>query len=254
VPNDENSRASLSSAGSLSGADTDRDLLNAHIAGDPDAFGTLVARHRDRLWAVALRTTGDPEEAADAMQDALISAFRRAEQFRGDSAVTTWLHRIVVNASLDRLRRRNVRSSVPLPEDDTLGTSAATATPIGRGGIPADPIEARETQLLIARALAELPQAQREAIVLVDVEGYSIEEAAQILDCPTGTVKSRCSRGRARLAESLGFLRSHPEGNQHPPPTVRAHEGEDSSGKTSTKASTKANGTDGGGEHGSQYS
>lgn len=197
---------------------SDRDLLAAHVAGDADAFGELISRHRDRMWAVALRTTGDPEEAADALQDAFISAFRRADQFRGDSAVTTWLHRIVVNACLDRLRRRNVRSSVPLPEDD-IGDAAATATPIGRGGRPGDPIEAREMQLLISRALAELPESQREAIVLVDVEGYSVEEAAAILDCPAGTVKSRCSRGRARLAESLGFLRNHP-----PPPTVRRSE------------------------------
>jgi RNA polymerase sigma-70 factor (ECF subfamily) len=196
-------------------AATDRDLLQAHVDGDAEAFGTLVARHRDRLWAVALRTTGDPDEAADALQDAMISAFRRAGQFRGDSAVTTWLHRIVVNASLDRLRRRNVRSSVPLPEDDALGRAAATATPVGRGGIPQDPIAARETQLVIARALADLPESQREAIVLVDVEGYSVEEAAAMLECPPGTVKSRCSRGRARLAESLGFLRNH-----HPPPSV----------------------------------
>ena len=90
---------------------SDADLLAAHVAGDPTAFEEIVRRHRDRLWSVALRTTGDPEEASDALQDALISAYRRADQFRGDSAVTTWLHRIVVNASLDRLRRRTVRAS-----------------------------------------------------------------------------------------------------------------------------------------------
>ena len=203
---------------------SDQELLEAHIAGDDQAFGALIARHKDRLWAVALRTTGDPEEAADALQDALISAFRRAAQFRGESAVTTWLHRIVVNASLDRLRRRSVRLSVPLPEDDTGGGPTANATPVGRGGIPADPIETRETQMLIARALADLPEAQREAIVLVDVEGYSVDEAAAILDCPPGTVKSRCSRGRAKLAETLGFLRENPSaspaGNHSPPPPV----------------------------------
>lgn len=214
---------------------SDRDLLEAHVAGDTNAFGELISRHRDRLWAVALRTTGDHEEAADALQDALISAFRRADQFRGDSAVTTWLHRIVVNASLDRLRRRNVRASVPLPEDDST-TAASTATPIGRGGRPGDPIEARETQILIGRALAELPEAQREAIVLVDVEGYSVEEAAAILDCPPGTVKSRCSRGRARLAESLGFMRNHP-----PPPTVGRSGADDQA--------TGDQGPRGGGEH-----
>lgn len=84
----------------------DAALLRAHVNGDPDAFAELVRRHRDRLWAVALRTTGNPEEAADAVQDALLSAFRRASTFRGDAQVTTWLHRIVVNACLDGMRRR----------------------------------------------------------------------------------------------------------------------------------------------------
>src|SRR5271169_7146240 len=89
---------------------SDQELLRRHVAGDTDAFGELFRRHRDRLWAVALRTVCDPEEAADALQDAMISAFRRAADFRGDSAVTTWLHRIVVNASLDLLRRRSART------------------------------------------------------------------------------------------------------------------------------------------------
>jgi RNA polymerase sigma-70 factor, ECF subfamily len=171
----------------------DAELLAAHVAGDPDAFNTLAERHRDRLWSVALRTTGDPEEAADALQDALISAYRRAGQFRGESAVTTWLHRIVVNASLDRLRR--LRPTVPLPEYDTVGD--------GR-----DDIGQRVTQLIVLNALAELPPDQRDAVLAVDLEGYSVEEAAAMLDCPPGTIKSRCSRGRAKLAERLASLRN----------------------------------------------
>jgi RNA polymerase sigma-70 factor (ECF subfamily) len=180
---------------------TDAELLAAHVAGDPGAFGILVGRHRDRLWAVALRTTGDPEEASDALQDAFISAFRRAEQFRGDSAVTTWLHRIVVNASLDRLRRKAVRHTSPLPDDDSNLPGAVVADPL-------DAMDRRETQLVVTAALAELPEEQREAILLVDVEGWSVDEAAAILGCPTGTVKSRCFRGRAKLAKSLDFLRN----------------------------------------------
>ena len=90
------------------GAD-DRALLERHIAGDADAFGTLVQRHRDRLWRIALRTLGDPEDAADAVQEALLSAYRSAAGFRGEAAVTTWLHRIVVNACLDLARRRAAR-------------------------------------------------------------------------------------------------------------------------------------------------
>jgi RNA polymerase sigma-70 factor (ECF subfamily) len=189
---------------------SDAELLAAHVAGDPDAFTTLVHRHRDRLWAVALRTTGDHEEAADALQDALISAFRRADQFRGESAVTTWLHRIVVNASLDRLRRRAVRPTSPLPDDDF--DSGRTLVD------PTDHIGRREDQLEIAAALAELPDDQRDAILLVDVEGWSVEEAARMLGCPTGTVKSRCSRGRAKLARRLAFMRN-PDAPRNPDAT-----------------------------------
>lgn len=204
-------------------APSDAELLGAHVAGDPHAFGSLVDRHKDRLWAVAMRTTGDPEEAADALQDAMISAFRRADQFRGDSAVTTWLHRIVVNASLDRLRRRAVRHSVPLPDDLEHLPGAVVAD-------PTDSMARRETQMAISEALAELPEDQRAAVLLVDVEGWSVEEAAEKLGCPPGTVKSRCFRGRAKLAKRLAYLRNldetdgvvpteaptRPEGGEHP--------------------------------------
>ncbi len=95
----------------------DADLLAAHVAGDPDAFATLFTRHRDRLWAVALRTMGNPHDAADGLQDGLVAAYRRADSFRGDAAVTTWLHRVVVNACLDRLRAAKVRRADPLPDD-----------------------------------------------------------------------------------------------------------------------------------------
>jgi RNA polymerase sigma-70 factor (ECF subfamily) len=180
---------------------SDAELLAAHVAGDPAAFEEIVRRHRDRLWAVAMRTTGDPEEASDALQDALISAYRRADQFRGDSAVTTWLHRIVVNASLDRLRRRAVRAAQPLPDDNDALPGAVVADPV-------DHMDRREIQLVVTQALAQLPEDQRAAVLLVDVEGWSVEDAARMLGCPEGTVKSRCFRGRAKLAKSLDFLRN----------------------------------------------
>lgn len=99
---------------------SDQDLLTQHVAGEPDAFGELVRRHRDRLWAVALRTLGDREEAADAVQDALVSAFRAAHTFRGQSAVTTWLHRITVNACLDRARKTASRRTSPVDDTERL--------------------------------------------------------------------------------------------------------------------------------------
>jgi RNA polymerase sigma-70 factor (ECF subfamily) len=188
-------------------------LLEAHIAGDPAAFGELFARHRNRLWAVALRTTGNPEDAADALQDALISAFKRAESFRGDSAVTTWLHRIVVNACLDRLRRAKVRLADPLPDD--LEERASLNAVAGAG--PTDDPEAHalagDRRERVLAALGELRADQRAALVLVDMEGYPVQEAARILEVPTGTIKSRCARGRARLAVLLADLdASAPDG------------------------------------------
>jgi RNA polymerase sigma-70 factor (ECF subfamily) len=193
----------------VDGDRSDVALIEAHLAGDPEAFGELFRRHRDRMWAVALRTTGHPEDAADALQDALVSAFRRAESFRGEAAVTTWLHRIVVNASLDRLRRRKVRAADPLPDD--LEEHAARGAVLAGPDQGADPgpeahVEVAERRGLVLAALGELPPDQRAALVLVDMEGYPVAEAAAILEVRTGTVKSRCARGRARLAVLLADL------------------------------------------------
>ena len=195
-----------------SGADarSDADLLAAHVAGDHDAFGTLFARHRDRLWAVALRTMGNPHDAADGLQDGLVAAYRRAETFRGDAAVTTWLHRVVVNACLDRIRAAKVRRTQPLPDDlddhgDHGSVEASTAGSTGTAA-EVDPEEAAvadERRRAVLAALRTLPAEQRAALVLVDMEGFTVAEVAVILDCAQGTVKSRCSRGRDRLAVLL---------------------------------------------------
>ena len=204
-----------------SAAPDDRTLLRAHLDGDPEAFGTLFARHRDRLWAVALRTTGDPEEAADALQDALVAAFRRAGSYRGEAAVTTWLHRIVVNACLDRLRRRAVRRAEPLPDDLDQARPGDATVPSGAVVVdPADVAVDDERRAAVLAALATLSPEQRAALVLVDMEGYSVDEAAAILGCAPGTVKSRCSRGRARLLPLLVAHRPTRGGDAagNPPP------------------------------------
>lgn len=176
---------------------SDAELIAAHAAGDQHAFNEIVRRHRDRMWAVALRTMRDPEEAADALQEAFISAFRAASSFRAESQVTTWLHRIVVNACLDRIRRRAARPTVPLPE-------AGPGEPV----VDRDAMSDRELTLIVSEALANLPEEQRLPILLLDVEGYSVAEAARILGIAEGTVKSRCARGRAKLAKLLGHLRN----------------------------------------------
>ncbi|MER6344823.1 RNA polymerase sigma factor SigM [Streptomyces sp. NPDC001595] len=179
----------------------DEVLLARHVAGDPNAFGELVRRHRDRLWAVALRTLGDREEAADAVQDALVSAFRAAHTFQGKSAVTTWLHRITVNACLDRARKAASRKTAPVDDTERL---ELLLEPHESASAPA---ERNELHRQLLEALGTLPPDQRAALVLVDMQGYPVAEAARVLDVPTGTVKSRCARGRARLLPLLTHLR-----------------------------------------------
>jgi RNA polymerase sigma-70 factor (ECF subfamily) len=179
---------------------SDAELLRRHVAGDDQAFGELFRRHRDRLWAVALRTSCDPEEAADALQDAMVSAFRRAADFRGESAVTTWLHRIVVNAALDRLRRRAARPALSASDEQAFEALAGSA---------GDPAHTTDIRLDVDTALRILPPQQRAALVVVDMLGFSVADAAVILDISPGTVKSRCARARARLLPHVSHLRGN---------------------------------------------
>jgi len=197
---------------------SDQELLARHVAGDPEAFGEIVRRHRDRLWAVALRTLGDREEAADAVQDALVSAYRAAHTFRGQSAVTTWLHRITVNACLDRARKAASRKTAPVDDTERL---EQLLEPHESASAPA---ERNDLHRQLLEALGTLPHDQRAALVLVDMQGYPVAEAARILDVPTGTVKSRCARGRARLLPLVSHLRpeNSRDGNERDPARNRA--------------------------------
>ncbi|MCX5132091.1 MULTISPECIES: RNA polymerase sigma factor SigM [unclassified Streptomyces] len=219
--------------------------------GDPDAFGELVRRHRDRLWAVALRTLGDREEAADAVQDALVSAYRAAHTFRGQSAVTTWLHRITVNACLDRARKTASRRTSPVDDTQRL---EQLLEPHESASAPA---ERNDLHRELIAALSTLPPDQRAALVLVDMQGYPVAEAARVLDVPTGTVKSRCARGRARLLPLLTHLRTtsaDEEGTKKPgegrnrtqgtsvPPAAGPHDGGPSDAGPSDSAAVKGGG------------
>ena len=178
-----------------SGVTTDVDLLAAHAAGDRYAFAELMKRHYDHLWNTALRTSYTREDAADALQEALLSAHRTAGSFRADAAVRSWLHKIVVNACLDRIRRNKVRPTVTLSEDSEDPRDER------------DHIADFEMSVVVEHALFSLPPEQRAALVAVDVEGYTVGETAAMLGVPEGTVKSRCARARVKLAARLEFLR-----------------------------------------------
>ncbi|BBY81110.1 RNA polymerase sigma factor SigM [Mycolicibacterium pulveris] len=167
---------------------SDADLLAAHVAGDRYAFEELFYRHRRQLYRLARLTSRNPDDAADALQDAMLSAHRRAHTFRHDSSVSSWLYRIVVNACLDRLRRNKSHVTTPLPDDALLVGDATSLV---------------DTAIVVERALMRLPVEQRAAVVAVDMQGYSIAETADMLGVPQGTIKSRCARARSKLAEAL---------------------------------------------------
>ncbi|MBJ7337096.1 RNA polymerase sigma factor SigM [Mycolicibacterium sp.] len=180
-----------SNRGTVDPERTDAELLVAHVAGDRYAFEELFYRHHRQLYRLARITSRNPEDAADALQDAMLSAHRRAPTFRYDASVSSWLYRIVVNACLDRLRRNKSHVATVLEDD---------------GYHLGDPTPRIDTALVIERALLRLPLEQRAVVVAVDMQGYSVAETARLLGVPEGTVKSRCSRARAKLAKTLEYF------------------------------------------------
>ena len=166
---------------------SDAALLTAHVAGDRQAFGALFARHWPRLYRLARARSGTNEDAEDAVQEAMLGALRTAGNFRHDSAVGSWLHRIVVNACADRLRRNTVRPAAdPLDESHPMSDQHTRV----------------ETALVVRQALMLLPAGQRAAVLAVDMHGYTVADTARLLGVAEGTVKSRCARARS----SLGVL------------------------------------------------
>ena len=177
-----------------SGERSDEELLAAHVSGDRYAFEELFYRHQRQLYRLAVMTSRNVDDAADALQDAMLSAHRRAASFRYDAAVSSWLYRIVVNACLDRLRRHKSHPTTALEDDHRwVGDHSARV----------------DTAIVVERALMRLPVEQRAAVVAVDMQGYSVAETARMLGIAEGTVKSRCSRARAKLAQALGYFAAH---------------------------------------------
>ncbi|CAN5730106.1 RNA polymerase sigma factor SigM [soil metagenome] len=180
------------------GADPDADLLAAAQAGDREAIDALLRRHEQRLHAVCRRITGDPTDALDALQEAMIAIVAGLPRFDGRSRASTWMYRVTTNCCLDELRRQRRRPTDPLPEVE----------PAEVGGDP-EVGDAVADRTDIDAALAALAPEFRAPVVLRDVIGHDYAEIAAILDIPPGTVRSRIARGRAAVARSL-------TGNQTP--------------------------------------
>jgi RNA polymerase sigma-70 factor, ECF subfamily len=178
-------------------------LIRAAQRGDLEAFNQLVLLYQDFLFRIALNILHDEDAAADAVQQALLSAFRNLRGFRGGS-IRSWLGRIVVNASYDGFRRDVRARSLPLEmfnqDDEEMEPAAWLADP---GPSPEAQAETGELLDAIQTSLENLPEQYRLALVLVDVEGLSYDEAAAALDVPKGTIKSRLARARNTLRTLL---------------------------------------------------
>jgi RNA polymerase sigma-70 factor (ECF subfamily) len=171
----------------------DDELVRSFLGGDRGAFAALVERHERRVYNLAFRMLGNPEDARDTSQDVFLTCLRKLSGFRGASSFTTWLHRITVNACYDALRKRGREQLVDENEE----------------GFPEPPTSsdlADEAALAvdIQRALLRVPEEFRVVLVMHDVQGTPYEDIAEALGAPVGTVKSRLHRGRVALAKALG--------------------------------------------------
>ena len=189
----------------------DRELLARAQGGDVDAFEALVARHRDEVYALALRMTRSEADAAEIAQDTFLSAYQHLPEFRGDAAFGSWVHRIAANNSLMRLRRQRVKQAA----EDELRSPEFTE----RGSLTERPSSAftraaedevldAELRKAIQQATDQLPDAYREVFLLRDVEGLSYEEIAEITGDSVPAIKSRLHRARLSLRDAIeGFYR-----------------------------------------------
>lgn len=178
-------------------------LICAAQRGDLEAFNQLVLLYQDFLFRIAVNILGDDDIAADATQQAFLSAFRNMRTFRGGS-LRSWLSRIVVNACYDELRRSSRAKNVPLQisgeDDEEMDPASWLADP---SPSPEEQAESSDLVDAIQSSLGALPEHYRLAVQLVDVEGFSYEEAASALDLPVGTLKSRLARARNSLRTAL---------------------------------------------------
>ena len=176
----------------------DRELVVRCQRQDPDAFSELVHRHQDRIYAAVARFCGNDEDACDITQRAFINAYRKIQEFKGDSAFSTWIYRIAFNQAIS-FRRENRRSSVSIysTKDEELIAEPA------EDPNPGERLESLETQKKVQQALDLLDEGDRQIILLKDLQGHSYDEIAAIMQIPKGTVRSRLHRARLELKSKL---------------------------------------------------
>jgi RNA polymerase sigma-70 factor (ECF subfamily) len=188
-------------------------LIRSAQRGDLDAFNTLVLAYQDMLFNTALRILGDEDTAADATQDAFLSAFKGINGYRGGS-FKAWLLRTITNACYDELRRKKRRPTTPLEPDSADGDEIDSPRWLADPALtPEQSAEAVELEHAIQHCLDHLPLEFRTVVVMADLQGFDYTEVASAVRAPLGTIKSRLARARLRLRECLqGFAELLPSG------------------------------------------
>jgi len=176
-------------------------LLAAARAGDQRALATLLAEARPRALSVALKVLRSPDDAEDAVQEAFLKVWRYLDRFEGRASFTTWIHRIVMNASLDLLRRQSARPELDGREE--AEPEAGRPAELGHHDTPEVSLGAAQIGELVRTAVAALPVVHRQALTLREFEDCSYEEIASAAACPVGTVMSRLHHARHKLADEL---------------------------------------------------
>ena len=178
-------------------------LIERSQRGDRQAFDDLIRKHEKRAYQYAFRLTTNPEEASDVVADAFVRVYSALHNFKGQSAFTTWLYRILTNCFLDMRKREKSRPTISL--EATLATDEGELTRQVEDDSPTPHMEAEKTERerAVERAVGQLPEYQRAMITMYHVENLSYEEIAESLDLPIGTVKSRLNRARLSLRELL---------------------------------------------------
>ena len=191
-------------------------LINDAQKGDLDAFNTLILHYQDSVFHTALRILGDEDQAADAAQDAFISAFKSIASYRGGS-FKAWLMRTVTNACYDELRRQKRRPTTPLEPDTEDGEEMDSPRWLADPNMTPDQVaEADELEHAIQHCLNNLPLEFKTVVVMADIQGMDYTEVASSVRAPLGTIKSRLARARLRLRECLaGFEELLPSTYRH---------------------------------------
>jgi len=201
----------MADVASAIGIRTEEASLVAELkAGSEEAFGRLIAQYHQPIYSLVSRSLNDPADAADITQEVFIKVFRSIRGFNGDASLRTWLYRIALHEASNQRRwwsrhkRQEITIDAPAESDETGESFSLGSTLTHQGDSPFDQAAQSELRVQVEACLRELPDAFRAVVVLRELEGFSYEEIAEILDVNIGTVKSRLTRGRAGLRALLG--------------------------------------------------